>query len=127
MFAYPHDIDWESIDDKTGTRYTRRLFAIWNGARFEMSTPLLAGLPNVAGRTVGAMIANKTVADIERMYYAAGRDGIEFRMIDIPPGVDSSRPLEFDPENIAELIRAGLELGRRGDFWFKSPHREDDG
>lgn len=124
VFAYPHDIEWDRIDGKLGTNYERRLFVIWNGSRFEMTTPLEAGVHNVAGRATAAMIVNKTLADIERLYYAAVSDEIAFRLVDIPKGVDASRPIEFDPDNIAELIKAGREIGRMGDFWRNSPHRD---
>ena len=83
--------------------------------------PAPVGVLGIAERTTYGLLQNQANADIERIYYLAQRDGINFNMIEIPEVFTADGATEFETAYMNELLSLGRNIGSKGNFWYQKP------
>lgn len=75
----------------------------------------------IAKRAMSTLVAAGGVDDLYRIYSTTKRDGVEFNLAYIGDDFSTAYKGPFDLEYMNALFDYGLELGRRGYDWRKSP------
>lgn len=121
VFAYPAQIDVKEIDKIQGVQRRRNVYVILNGNSALGYEPAPVGVLGIAERTTYGLLQNQANADIERIYYLAQRDGINFNMIEIPEVFTADGATEFETAYMNELLSLGRNIGSKGNFWYQKP------
>jgi len=79
---------------------------------------------NVGARAISALIQTQGISDLERIYQAAKRDGIDFNLAYIGADFHYPRKEEFDPEYMKRLFDYAYQRSVRGYPWHKTPPDE---
>ncbi len=121
VFAYPAQINAQDLDDLLGLTFRRQVFVILNGNANTTYEPAPVELSGIAQRALRTLLRNQARGDIERIFYLADRDDVDFQVTSIPESFNANRSLEFDPGYMKELLELGRETGRTGNFWRGQP------
>ena len=98
------------------------LYVIQNGRLDVEPSAVPISLAQLAGTSIGEMMASSTQGLLMRSYFSAMVHDYAFKTVDVPAGVDiGSDPLAFDPEQMRAGFDAGYELGQRPDPWSDMP------
>lgn len=124
VFAYPAQIRASRLNELLGLTFRRRIYLIQNGNARTDYTPSTAGIFDIARRSVQALLRSKENGDVERIYYLARRDGIDFQMIEIPKEFLANQSIGFDLNNMRELLELGRKIGLNKDSWQSFPPSE---
>ena len=120
-FVYPAQLDVKALDDLLGLTFRRQVFVVLNSNANGVYEPAPVDLAGIAQRSLKTLLRNQARGDIERIYYLAERDGVDFNVVSIPTSFRADGSLEFDTDYMRDLLQLGLEIGRRGDFWQEQP------
>ena len=78
-------------------------------------------LSKITDRTISTMIKVIATNDLQRIYFIAQQEGIDFNYVGIPEDfVDKSKE-PFDPAEMRRLFDLGFQLAIKGFEWRKSP------
>ncbi len=78
------------------------------------------GLFTVTARSAQTLLHFAGIGDINRIYLAALRDGLDFRLARVAPDFDAPRREPFDPVFMRALFDHGRDVGRRS-LWLTRP------
>ncbi|MGI9504150.1 MAG: patatin-like phospholipase family protein, partial [Geminicoccaceae bacterium] len=120
-FVYPAQIDVKGLNDLLGLNFRRQAFVILNSNANGVYEPAPVELAGIAQRSLKTLLRNQARGDIERIYYLAERDDVDFNVVSIPNSFRANRSLQFDTKYMQELLKLGYEIGRKGDFWRDQP------
>ncbi len=120
-FVYPAQIDVKGLNDLLGLNFRRQAFIILNSNANGVYDPAPVELAGIAQRSLKTLLRNQARGDIERIYYLAERDDVDFNVVSIPDEFRANRSLQFDTDYMQELLKLGYEIGRKGDFWRDQP------
>lgn len=121
VYAYPPQLTAQTLNDMLGLDMDRELFIVQNGNFSADYEPASSRGQAVVMRSIKGLLQNQINGDIQRIYYIAQRDGIDFNMIAIPPEFRANRSSDFEKEYMNALADLGRKLGKTGDFWRKKP------
>lgn len=124
VFAYPAQISVKEVDRIQGLNFHRNVYVILNSNNRLPYEPASVDVLSIAERSTNGLLQNQANADIERIYYLAQRDGINFNMIEIPDNFVADGATNFDPTYMKKLLELGMEIGRKGSFWHDKPPAE---
>lgn len=115
VFLYPAGQAAERVT-RGGTLYIVR-----NAKVVPQYAPVEGSIPAIAERSIAALIKSQGLGDLSRLYLAAKRDGLNYRLAVVPETFDAPYDGEFDPDYMRPLFALGYELGREGYPWAKRP------
>lgn len=121
IYAYPAQVNLKALDASQGASFQRRIFVIQNSNLTRVYQPAETSILSMATRAISMLALSQARSDIERIYYLAERDGLEFNMIAIPDTYETKPALNFDARYMQNLIELGSQIGRQGDFWQHIP------
>ena len=78
----------------------------------------------IATRSISALIQTQGINDVERIYRAARRDGVDFNLAYIESDFTHPHGKEFDPDYMKSLFDYSYRLGANGYAWHKTLPRE---
>lgn len=121
MFLYPPSLDMAAIVKPLATKMRPSAYIIRNGRMRPQHEEVEKGTLQIAGRAVTTMIASNAVGELYRIYSATQRDRVNFNVALI--GDDFTVPYKkrFDSDYMNKLFAYGLEKGRTGYAWKKTP------
>ncbi len=99
----------------------RTVWVVRNG-KMDQQAPenIPRGLFTITARSAQTLLHFAGIGDINRIYLAALRDGITFRLARVAPGFDAPRREPFDPVFMRALFQHGREAGREA-VWLTRP------
>lgn len=124
VFAYPAQMQIGRLDKNLGINYRRDIYVIQNSNVSLEYEPSSVRVVPIAWRAMMGLLTSKINTDVERIYFLANRDRIDFNMVSIPEEFRADRSSDFDPVYMKDLLELGRDVGRQGDFWFDKPPSE---
>ena len=125
VFLYPPRILSE-IERVTGAPLQGELsaFVIRNGRLEPTWSETKRRTLTIGGRAISTLTQTQGISDVDRIYLAAQRDGVDFNLAYI--GSDFSYPHDgnFDPEYMKRLFDYAYRLSANGYPWHKTPPDE---
>lgn len=76
---------------------------------------------SIASRAISSLIQTQGVGDVYRIYFAANRDGFDFKLTYIPESFTTPLKEPFETAYMKELFTLGYELAAKGIPWVKEP------
>ncbi len=111
----------KEVERKTGFRPKRRVYVIRNGRVGPEHIAVKAGTLSIASRSVSTMIKYQGIGDLYKMYAFSRRNGIQYRLADIPVEFKDTSTEPFDTVYMTKLYNLGYRLGKQGYRWQKKP------
>ncbi|MEO8301999.1 MAG: patatin-like phospholipase family protein [Rhizomicrobium sp.] len=121
VFVYPPQLKVAEISEQAGITRQRRAFIIRNARLDPDWADTKRKVLSIAGRAVSSLIQNQGVGDLYRIYTTTQRDGVDFNLAFIPQTFNVVSPQPFDRHYMNALFKVGLDLGRSGYAWAKTP------
>ncbi|MCF8483548.1 MAG: patatin-like phospholipase family protein [Rhodospirillum sp.] len=109
------------IDDTLGVPFKRTLYVIVNNQLRKPYKPVKPDLLSIAGTAASSLIGGSGSGDIYKILVTTQRDGVDLRILSIPPDFKAESEEPFDPIYMKRLYDLGLDLGRSGDRWIPHP------
>jgi hypothetical protein len=109
----------KALPNTTGPRGT--LYVIRNGmmsSRWQAIEPTTIG---IASRSISTLIKSQARGDVERLYTAVTRSGVNFRLAAIPGDFSAKSTEPFDIGYMRQLFALGYRRARAGYRWAKAP------
>jgi hypothetical protein len=125
VFLLPTQIKSGSIDAKLGISPIRRLYIVRNGRIDPEFKVVKASTLAIAGRSISTLIKTQGIGDLYQMYEFAKRNGVAYNLAYIPGSFPDTSTEAFDPAYMSKLFDLGLQLGKGGNPWKKTPPRLD--
>ena len=116
VFAYPPAVTLNTVDAKLGHPIERTLYVIRNGKLKPAYQRVKPGLLGISGRSIGVLINQQSIGNVQQIFLTARRDKMDFRLSAIPPEFDVESREAFDPDYMRALYDLGYKIGRAGDF-----------
>ncbi len=118
MFIYP-----PGLDLREGGRRERKAYLIRNAREDPEWAQVERRTLSIAGRTISTMIHWGGSKDLERIYYLAQRDGVDYNLAYIGKDFSAPKPGRFDKTYMNALYDYAYQQARRGYAWKKAPPR----
>lgn len=109
------------IDDALGVRFDRTAYAVINNKIRKPYSPVRPRLVAIAGAAASSLLGGSGGGDLYRIFAIAQRDGIDLKVLSIPPSFDAVATEPFDPVYMKALFDLGYEYGLAGDRWREGP------
>ncbi|MEO0793624.1 MAG: patatin-like phospholipase family protein [Verrucomicrobiota bacterium] len=125
VILYPESLAWADVLAKLQVPGSPNAYVILNAFVDPVYEPVDPAIMDIAGKTVASLIRTQGLGDLDRIYAASVRDGLEFKLA-FPPG-DLPRQGEeaFDPEYMQILFDRGFDMALSGYPWDKTPPHFD--
>jgi len=118
---YPMQIDWRRILEKLDVPDAPTLYLIRNAHVDPAYGAAERRIASIGARTIASLIRTQGIGDLYRIFLETRRDGIEFRLADIPDDF-TEKPAElFDPVYMKKLFDLGHRLALEGFPWKTAP------
>jgi hypothetical protein len=75
----------------------------------------------IAEEAISSMIQASGMNDISQIYFAAGRDGVDYNLAYIGSDFSTEAREQFDPVYMRALYQYGYEKAIKGNPWAKRP------
>ena len=121
VFLYPPGLGTAAVLRRAGIVRERTAWVIRNGRVDVTEAEAPRGLISIAARSAQTLLHFSGIADIDRIYLTAQRDGVAFRMQSIGRDFDTPRPGFFEPSYMRALFAYGVARGRDPASWRTSP------
>jgi predicted acylesterase/phospholipase RssA len=121
VFLVPIQVSFSEIDKILRIRSNRTLFVIWNGRISPEWKPVESNTFKIAARSIATVIKSHGIADLQKLYTAARRDGTGYKLAAIPGSFPDTSKESFDKVYMNKLYRLGYRLGRTDYHWMKAP------
>ena len=121
VYLYPLDYDWGEVTRRLGVPNRPNLYILENGhfhADWEAVDPRLL---DIALRSQMALMNNAVRGDLFRLFLAACRDGLDYRLPYIPDDFQLTPQEPFDPVYLAARVEEGYGLAREEMRWHTAP------
>ena len=115
VFIYPGGI---GLPKKTGPR---RMWVIRNSKLGPEPDQVAQNAMAIVGRSLSTMIKSQSLSNIGDIRRLSARDGFDFRVTAVPPGLSLPDAAPFDPAYMGILFRAGLATGQSPRAWTADP------
>ena len=127
LFAYPSHALVE-LEKATGKPLNRsiRLYVIRNGRLDPEWSETPRRTVSIGGRAISALVQAEGVADVQRIFRTAVRDGADFNLAYIGADFHSAPHEMFDAAYMQSLFDYGYQLARDGAQWHKAPPGEGE-
>jgi len=109
------------IDDAVGVRFDRTVYAVINNKIRKPYTPVRPRLVSIAGAAASSLLGGSGTGDLYRIFAIAQRDGMDLKVLSIPPTFDAVPTEAFDPVYMKALFDLGYRYGLAGDRWSDGP------
>ena len=121
VFVYPASISIEEIEEREGKSRERTLYIIRNARLDPEWATVERRTIDIAARAISSLIHSQGLGDLQRIYLAARRDGIDYNLAYIGSDFNVPHAEQFDPHYMRQLFEYGYQLGREGFSWEKFP------
>ena len=121
VFLFPAQFDWRRLAEILEPPKPARIYVIRNSS---LQPEYMAVKPSalaISARSVGALIRNQGIGDLNRIYLQARRDGMEYRLAHIPGEFDLTPSEPFDPVYMKALFDLAEAQARAGYPWLDTP------
>lgn len=123
VFLLPTQIRTGTADAKLGINPIRRLYVIRNGRVAPEFKVVKSSTLAIAGRSISTLIKTQGIGDLYQLYEFARNNGVAYNLAYIPGDFPDTSTEAFDPAYMSKLFDLGVELGRSGGAWKKTPPR----
>lgn len=121
VYLYPLDYDWREVTRRLEVPNRPNLYVLENGHLHADWNPVEPKLFDIALRSQGALMRSASQGDVFRLYLAACRDGLDYRLAYIPDEFQLEPNEPFDRAYMEALFDHGYELARGGMRWRTAP------
>ena len=121
LFLYPLQSTSRESSMFHDSAIKRRLYIIRNtkiSAEYKTITP---GIVSLSQRSLETLIKSQGIGDLYRLYVGALRDGIDYRMIQVPATFEAESDEIFDPVYMSKIFDLGYAMGSNGIPWMNKP------
>ncbi|MEE9393762.1 MAG: patatin-like phospholipase family protein [Planctomycetota bacterium] len=101
--------------------YPITLYTIRNSQIRSGWEPIPRKILPIAERSVMTLLDSGAVGDLYRIFSLCRRDGIEFRMVAIPPNFTFQKKEIFDQDDMKSLYKFGFERAQKANLWKREP------
>jgi hypothetical protein len=123
VFLLPTQIRTAGTDAKLGINPVRRLYIIRNGRVAPEFKAVKASTLAIAGRSISTLIKTQAIGDLYQMYELARSNHVDYNLAYIPGDFPDTSTEAFDRQYMSKLFDLGIELGKSGNAWKKTPPR----
>lgn len=119
IFFYPPGVHWKEIEERLQPVGTTELYLVRNGFLYGRWREVQPTVKDLGSRAVSSLIRTQGRGDLQQMYFAAERDGLDFNLAYIPRSfkVESTEP--FDLNYMNALYDLAYKSITEGDPWVK--------
>lgn len=121
VFLYPPALGAADALRRAGIVRERTAWVIRNGRVDVTEAEAPRGLISIATRSAQTLLHFAGIADIDRIYLTAQRDGVAFRIQSIGREFNADRPRFFDTGYMRALFAHGEARGRNPASWLPAP------
>ena len=121
VFLLPTHVSFRDLDKLLPSPARHRVFVIRNAKLISAYQPVLASALPVSERSLSTLILNQSLADVQRIYLQALREGADYNLAAIPASFAHARQQPFEQQYMRALFQLGLEQARQGNCWVKTP------
>lgn len=121
VFIAPAQMSLKAFDGLYARPPLRRIYIIKNGKLTPEYEPVSPSTISISTRSLFTLTKAQAIGDINRIWAIAQRDGAEFNLTSIPADFTQQAKEPFDQPYMQALYRRGLEEGRSGRSWTKTP------
>lgn len=121
VYLYPLDYDWREVTRRLEVPNRPNLYILENGHLHADWDPVDPRIFDIALRSQKALMRSAVQGDVYRLFLAACRDGLDFRLAYIPDDFQLAPNEPFDPVYMAALFEKGYELAREAMRWQPAP------
>jgi predicted acylesterase/phospholipase RssA len=120
-YLYPLDYDWGTVTRHLEVPNRPNLYVLENGHLHADWNPVEPKLFDIALRSQGALMRAASQGDVLRLYLAACRDALDYRLAYIPDEFQLEPNEPFDSAYMTALFDYGFNLARQGMRWRTAP------
>jgi predicted acylesterase/phospholipase RssA len=123
VFLLPVNVSFRDLDKLQPSPARHRIFVIRNATLAPGYKAVQASALPISERSLSTLILNQSllIADVQRIYRQALRDGADYNLAAIPAAFSHPRQQPFDQQYMHVLFQFGFDQARRGDPWMKKP------
>lgn len=121
VFLLPVNVSFRDLDKLQPSPARHRIFVIRNAKLAPAYKAVQASALPISERSLSTLIFNQSLADVQRIYLQALRDGADYNLAAIPSAFSYARQNPFDQQYMRTLFQLGFDQARRGDPWMKTP------
>ena len=121
VFLLPVNVSFRDLDKLQPSPARHRIFVIRNATLAPGYKAVQASALPISERSLSTLILNQSLADVQRIYRQALRDGADYNLAAIPAAFSHPRQQPFDQQYMHVLFQFGFDQARRGDPWMKKP------
>ena len=121
MVLYPEAMGWMDVLKKLEVPGKPKAYVILNAFIHPAYDPVEPGLLTIADKTFSSLIRTQGLGDLDRIYLATQRDGIDFYLANPPNDLPHHGAEPFDPVYMQGLFDRGYEMAVNGYPWETSP------
>lgn len=121
LMLFSPDFSLPRIERDIGLSVDRTIHVVINNALRKPYRPVRLSVASIAGRASSSLIGGSGSGDIYKIFAIAERDGMDLRVVSIPPDFEEEASEPFDPEYMRELYELGYDFGEAGDRWRETP------
>ncbi|MEM6672437.1 MAG: patatin-like phospholipase family protein [Planctomycetota bacterium] len=121
LFLYPIGLDWTRVLELLEVPRSPTVYVIRNSSLEATYQPVDRSTLAIAATTVLSLMRSSGFGDLYRLYLAAERDGMEFKLASIPDSFDVESNEPFDTAYMGALFELGHALALEGYRWSDAP------
>lgn len=121
VYLYPLDYNWREVTRRLEVPNRPNLYVLENGHLHAEWEPVEPKIFDIALRSQRALMKSAVQGDVYRLFLAACRDGLDFRLAYIPDDFQLEPNEPFDPVYMAALFDEGYQLAREAMRWQPAP------
>jgi predicted acylesterase/phospholipase RssA len=121
VFLFPLSITRLIVERELDTDRERHAYIIRNAQLGHRWNQIERSTLDILSHSISSLIQAQGVGDLFRIYLNLQQQKVDFNLAFIGADFDAEHPEEFDTEYMRALYAYGLEAGREGYPWLKSP------
>ena len=121
VFLFPAQLDLRASAEIVGASSEQTLYVMRNSTLSPRWSEVQSKLGPVILASISTLIRTQGMGDLYRLYLAAKRDEMPFRLAYIPSDFDIESEEAFDPKYMRALFDLAYKLSRDGYEWATSP------
>jgi len=121
VFLYPAHLNIREAAEQIGAEDPQTVYVIRNAILTPHWSAVKPKLAPVLKASISTLIRTQGLGDIYRIYLGSVRDGMQFRLASVPPGLQLESAEVFDVAYMKGLFDFAYESARNGYDWQTSP------
>lgn len=121
VFAYPPGLDLSQVTTIFNLPKQPEIYVIRNAYLEPRWESVERKLFPLAARSISSLIRTQGIGDLDRMYFSAQRDGIDFHLAYIPETFDESQEEKSGIDYMRNLYQYAFEQAKAGYPWEDAP------